>query len=539
MIIARDSLTGTGSMLRLFLRRDRWFLPLVISFPALVQLVFVAAFTATAPTDEARREYAETSVHNAAFTVTYGALHGSSLGELVSWRSGFVPVIVAILVLLLILRHTRSEEAGGRRELVAATAVGRHAALAGAVIEYAAVSFLIGTASALALLASGLPAAGSVAFGTGVALVGLSTASIGAFVAQLTPEAGTARVIGTVIIAVAFVIRGVGDMSEQTGGPLGWLSWLSPISWAGQLRPYSGERWWVVPIVLLISAIITVAALLVSNRRDLGSGVITSRPGPAEAPAALRSPWALAWRLQRGGLISWTAGFALLGLLTGVIGLSIAELLDRSAAGREAVARIGGPGSVVDQYVVGMLMLAGVVAACSAVNAALRLRVEERDGRAELLLAASVDRLRWAAGHLGIALLNGTLAMIAGGIGHGLGLGLMTGDLGADLARVLPGALVQLPVVWLFTALAFALFGWRPRLAVITFGIAAVSLLFGWISGELAPKHWIEHLSVFSYVPELPGGPFTLLPLLIMCLAALILIMAGLLTLRRRDLPVT
>ncbi|WP_152364629.1 ABC transporter permease [Microlunatus speluncae] len=455
-----------------------------------------------------------------------------------TWRSGFIPVIVAILVLLLILRHTRSEEAAGRRELVAATGVGRHAALAGAMIEYAAVSLLIGAASTLALLASGLPAAGSIAFGIGLFLVGLTFAAIGALVAQLTTEAGAARVIGTLIIAAAFVIRGFGDVSAQTGGGLGWLSWLSPISWASQLRPYGGERWWVLPIVAVIIAIIAAAAILVSGRRDLGSGVIAPRPGPAEAAETLRSPLALAWRLHRGGLISWTAGFALLGLLTGAIALSIAELLDRTDAGRAAVARIGGPGGVVDQYVVGMMMLAGVVAACSAVNAVLRLRVEERDGRAELLLAAPVDRVRWAAGHLGFALLNATLGLLATGIFHGLGLGLMTGDLGADLARVLPGALVYLPVTWLYTAIAFALFGWRPRLAVLTFALAAVSMFFGWITGELAPGHWIEGLSLFHYVPQLPGGPVHPLPLLIMILATLILIMVGLRALRHRDLPV-
>ncbi len=477
-------------------------------------------------------------MHNAAFTVTYGALRGSSLGELVTWRSGFLPVILAILVLLLILRHTRSEEVAGRRELVAATAVGRHAALAGAMIEYGAMSLLVGAAATMALLASGLPVPGSIAFGTGIGLVGLTFAAIGGLVAQLTTEAGSARVIGILIIAAAFLIRGFGDVSAQTGGGLGWLSWLSPLSWAGQLRPYSGEQWWVVPIVAVIIAIIVAAAIMVSSRRDLGSGVIMPRPGPGQASPALRSPLALAWRLQRGSLISWTAGFALVGLLIGVIALSISELLDRTEAGRLAVARIGGPGGVVDQYVVGMMMLAGVVAACSGVNAALRLRVEERDGRAELLLAAPVHRLRWAAGHLGFALLNGTLGIVAGGIFLGLGLGLTTGTPGDELARVLPGALVHLPVVWLFTAVAFALFGWRPRLAVITFGLAAISMFFGWITGEIAPGHWIARLSVFEYVPELPGGTFTPVPLVIMTLAAAVLIMLGLLALRRRDLPV-
>ncbi|MFC7618857.1 ABC transporter permease [Microlunatus sp. GCM10028923] len=530
--------TGTGAMLRLFLRRDRWFLPGIIVFPGLVQLVFVAAFTAAAPTAEARQAYAETSLHNAAFSVTYGVLRGSSLGELVTWRAGFLPVVVAVLVLLLIMRHTRSEEAAGRRELVAATRVGRHAALAAAMIEYGAVSLLLGLGSTLALALAGLPVAGSLAYGLGLGLVGCTFAAIGGLVAQLTTEAGTARLIGVMIISAAFLIRGVGDVSAQTGGGFGWLSWASPISWAGQLHPFSGERWWVAAVVAVIIGLVVAGSLWVSGRRDLGSGVVRPRPGPATAAGSLASPFALALRLHRGGLASWAAGFALVGLLTGVVGLSISELLDRTEAGRQAVARIGGPGNVIDQYVVGMMMMAGVVGACSAVNAVLRLRVEERDGRAELLLAGPVDRLRWATGHLLLALVNGTVGIVAGGLFHGLGLGLITGNLGADLARVLPGALVYLPLVWLFTAIAFALFGWRPRLAAITYALAAVSLFFGWITGELAPGHWVARLSVFEYVPELPGGTFTPLPLLIMVGASLVLIMTGLAALRRRDLPV-
>jgi ABC-2 type transport system permease protein len=73
---------------------------------------------------------------------------------------------------------------------------------------------------------------------------------------------------------------------------------------------------------------------------------------------------------------------------------------------------------------------------------------------------------------------------------------------------------------------------------VITYALAGIRLFFGWITGELAPGHGVSRLSVFEYVPELPGGTFTPLPLLIMVYASLVLIMAGLAALRRRDLPV-
>ena len=40
------------------------------------------------------------------------------------------------------------------------------------------------------------------------------------------------------------------------------------------------------------------------------------RLGPAVATPNLNSPLALAWRLQRGTLLAWTVGFAVLGAVT-------------------------------------------------------------------------------------------------------------------------------------------------------------------------------------------------------------------------------
>ncbi|WP_406319622.1 ABC transporter permease [Streptosporangium sp. NBC_01639] len=530
--------TGTGRLVRFALRRDRRLLPLWVLFPALVPPTFVAAFNGGYPTAQARQEYLETSLHNTAFTVTYGPLHGSSLGELVSWRSGFIPVMVALISLLTVIRHTRTEEEAGRRELIGSTAVSRHADLAAALVMTCTACLVLGVLSALVLIGQGLPATGSLAYGFELAVAGWVFAAIGAVAAQLGSSAGSARGIAVVVLGTAFLLRGIGDVSALSGGRWGWLSWLSPIGWAHRLRPFEGEHWWIVALAVCATVALTAVAVALSARRDLGNGLFAARVGPAVAPPGLRSPLGLAWRLHRGSLISRTAGFAVVGLGLGGIAESIGELMNNSSpAAREVLARVGGPGTVVDQYLVGMMTMFAVIAAGYAIQAALRLRAEESGGRAEPLLAAPVDRLRWAGSHLVFALLGPTLGLTAFGTATGLAHGLNTGDLGRDLPRVLAAAVVQLPAVWLFAGLAFALFGLLPRLAAGAFAILLVSLLLGWVGGELGLSQWVLDLSVFNHIPQLPGEEPAVLPLAVLTALTAALILLGLYGLRRRDMP--
>jgi ABC-2 type transport system permease protein len=530
---------GTGKLVRLVLRRDRILLPLWVLAPCLFPLAFVAAFNGGFPTAQARQEYAETSIHNTAFIVTYGPLNGSSLGELVTWRAGFIPVVVGLISLLTVMRHTRTEEEAGRRELIGSTVVWRHAGLAAALVTTCGADLVLGMLSALALINTGLPVAGSLAYGLGLATAGWVFAAIGAVVAQLTTGAGSARGIGIVVLSAAFLLRGVGDVSGQSGGGLGWVSWLSPIGWAHQFRPFNGERWWVLGVAACAVVMLTAVGVALSARRDIGSGLFQSRLGPAVAAAGMRTPLALTWRLHRGSLISRAAGFAVVGLGLGGIAKSIGDLLDHSSvAARDVLARLGGQGALIDQYLVGMMTLLGLASAAYAIQAALRLRAEESGGRAEPLLAAPVARLRWAGDHLAFALLGPTLGLLLFGSAAGLAHGMNTGDVGRELPRVLGAALVQLPVVWVFAGLAFALFGLLPRLAAGAFAVLLASLLLGWVGEELKLSRWVIDLSVFAHVPQLPGGELKVLPLVVLTSIAAALIVLGLLGLRRRDMPV-
>ncbi|TDD10403.1 ABC transporter permease [Nonomuraea deserti] len=533
-----NAFTGTGKLIRLVLRRDRVLLPLWVAFLCVVPVVFVSAFTGAYPTDEARQHYYETSVHTRAFTVAYGLLNGSSLGELVAWRSGFLTFMVGLLALLTVIRHTRTEEEAGRRELVGATAVSRHADLAAALIVTCGACLVLGLASALALIGQGLPAAGSLALGLGFTATGWVFAAIGSVTAQLTTGAGGARAIGVTVLGIAIILRGAGDIAAQVGDGPAWASWLTPLGWAEALRPYSGERWWVLALAAAVVAALSALAVALSARRDLGSGMFQARLGPAGAGPRLSSPLALAWRLHRGPMISRVVGLALVGLVVGAMAASLGTLMDNSgAAARQALARLGGPGTLVDQFLTPMMVMLGLICACFAIQATLLLRNEERDGRAEALLATPVNRLRWAGSHFVFTLLGPALGVVAFGAAAGLAHGLNTGAVARELPRLLSAALVQLPAVWLFTGIAFALFGLLPRLVAGAFAAAVVSMLFGWVGGELQLDQWVVDLSVFEHVPKLLGGDMAITPLLIMTAAAAALVAIGLAGFGRRDMP--
>ena len=112
-------LAGTGALIRLILRRDRILLPIWILWLTIVPVFTAASFAELYPTAAERQVFADTAGSNPALVVLYGPLFDSSVVGLTAWRMGIVPVFVALISLLTIIRHTRTEEEAGRRELLA------------------------------------------------------------------------------------------------------------------------------------------------------------------------------------------------------------------------------------------------------------------------------------------------------------------------------------------------------------------------------------------------------------------------------------
>ena len=527
----RDSFAGTGKLVRLILRRDRFLLPLWILLPALLVVITASTFADLYPTAAAREGLAVT-FSSPSLVALYGPTYNSSIGGLTTARAGAWPIIVALITLLTVIRHTRTDEEAGRRELVSATVVGRNATLAAALIVTVAGNLAAAAVTALGLIAQDMPVAGSIALGLMLATGGIVFAGVGAVAAQLSQTAGGARGISIGVLGLAFVARIIGDTRGVEA-----ISWLSPFGWASRLRPYADEQWWVLLLVAAVFVLLTSAASVLSSRRDLGGGVLPERVGRPSASPALRTSTALAWRLQRPTLLGWIIGAGLYGVVLGGVAAAAVDFLKEAPELQIYFGQVGGAKGLADVFLATILGLLAMIASAYAVQAALKLRSEEESMRAEQLLATSVPRWRWMASHVAFALLGPAVVLAANGLITGVSYGATTGDMAREIPRVLGAAMVRLPAVWVIVGIAVALFGLLPRLARATYGLVLAIFLLAWLGPLFDLPEWVLDLSPFTHVPALPGGEFDLMPLVWLSAIAVVLIAVGFVGFRRRDTP--
>jgi ABC-2 type transport system permease protein len=525
---------GTGALARLALRRDRTVLAASIAALVLIAAASAKGTVGLYPSPASRVAAADAINRSQALVALYGRIYdATSSGALSMIKTGSLgAVFVAMLTVVLVVRHTRADEETGRLELAGGTAMGRRAPLAAALLLALVANLVLAVVTALALIAAGLPVDGSIAFGLAWAGVGLAFAAIAAVVAQVTTSARTATALSAAILATVYIVRALGDTASEGGAR--WLSWLSPIGWAQQFRPYAGNRWWVLLITLAFAAVVASVAFALAARRDLGGGLLPTRNGPASASGLLRSPLALAWRLHRGALLGWGVAFAAVGVLIGGLASSVGSFLDNPNA-RDFITKLGGERGLTDAFMAVELGFAGIVASAFGIQVVMRLRSEETGLHAEPVLATAVGRVRWAMSHVLVAIVGTSLLMALVGAGAGLARGLQGGD-ASLFGPVFVAALVHVPAVWVLAAIVVAAFGLAPRFVAVGWVALAGFVLLGELGPLLNLDHWVMDLSPFAHVPKLPGATFAATPLVALSAVAALLGAAGLAGLRRRDM---
>ncbi|OMI39112.1 ABC transporter permease [Streptomyces sparsogenes] len=533
---SRD-LAGTGTLLRLALRRDRVMLPVWVLAIGLTGSSALGRMKSTYETAADRAEVAHDMNHNGSMRSMLGVAFGDSYGALTAWRVGvFLAAFAGIMSVLLVIRHTREEEESGRQEALSAGMVGRRAGLTSGLltmgIANAAVTLLI------AATLAGEGGAGALALGLGVGLTGLAFGGVAAVAAQITENARLARGLATGAVGIAYMLRLLGDAAEDGSKGSGHvLVWLSPIGWAEYTRPFANERWWALLLPLAFAAVLLAVAYSLAGRRDIGAAFFPPRPGPAFADRSLHGVYGLAWRLQRGTLLGWCIGIALAAAGLGGVSSGADDIVGDSEKNREIIERMGGTQNISDAFLASMISILGVVITVQAVGAVLRLRSEETDQRAEPLLANAVSRLRWAASHLVIAYLGPAVILLAGGLAAGVVYGAASDDLGGQLPRVLGAALSQLPAVWVVTSVVVFLFGLLPAATTsLGWGVVGVVVALGWLGPALDAPQSVLDISPFGHLPKLPGASVSATPFVWLLLLTAVLTAAGLWGLRRRDM---
>lgn len=529
-----STLSGTFTLVRLILRLDRIRIPAWILGISVFLFGSVASFPVAYDT-MAERQARAALMNNPATVVlsgpgygqdsyTYGAMVANEMG-------GMTAVIIALMSVFLLVRHTRGEEESGRAELVRAGVVGRYAPLTAALLTVTGVNVVLA-----AVLGFGLPGilpslslAGSLLFAASLGAVGLVFTGIAAVTAQVIEHGRAASGLASALLALAYGLRGAGDLGDRT------LSWLSPIGWAQSTRAYVDGRWWPLLPALASTLVLVVLAYALRARRDEGAGLVRGRGGRAHASRMLAGPFALAMRLQRGVLTGWTVGYLLFGAFVGAIAEQAARFVESNEMAARYFAQAGG-GNTSETMISTYLSLMAMIAGGYALQSAGILRVEEGAGRAESMLGGSpLSRARWVLAHLWATVLGSVVVLGGAGLGAGLVYAGTTGDLG-NVGPVLGAALAHLPAVWILAGLVALVFGFVPAATGLGWLALAGIVFVGMFGPLLRLPDWASDLSPFAHTPMLPAGDPSYWPLLVLTGIAVVLTAAGVLGLKRRDL---
>lgn len=531
------SLTGTPRLVRLALRRDRirlsvWLLALTVS------TVAVAFSLSNLYADPVNRQEIAATMNSPAGLAMSGPeryLEDYHFGAIMGHQMlAFTGLLAAIMSVLIVVRHTRSEEESGRAELVRASVVGRHAHLTGALIVAVGANLVLAVLLAVGMGPLGLEGitwSGSVLYGLAHASVGIVFAGVAALTVQISEHPRGAAGMGFAAVGAAYLLRAMGD----AGG--GELSWLSPLGWAQYTYVYLDNRWWPLSIALGTTAVVTWSAFALSTRRDVGAGLRSPRPGTGAASRSLLRPTGFALRLHRGLLAGFIAGLALLGVGYGSVIADAEGMLSGIEMIEEALADLGGA-TVVESFASLILMVMAVMASVYVVLASFKPRSEEDSGRAEPVLATGLSQERWVGSHLVVAMIGSAAVMGAAGLGFGATAAAVTGD--AEMIGDLLGAsLAYVPALWVTGGVAVLLYGVAPRAASLAWLVPVYGFLVGYLGQILQFPDWMMNLSPFGHVPQLPAQPMRWAPVALLTALALVLLATGVLGFRRRDLRST
>ncbi len=509
------------TMARAYLRRSRWGLLAWVLLLGLLPALMAVSTAAGYPTQTDRDAFARESMANVSELALRGPVFAASTGGLVAWTLASSGSLVGgVVALIFIVRYARSDEQAGRLELQLAGRATRADQLRAALLVVGGAGVVLGVVAFLGLVATGMPAAGSALLGLVLATSILFFTGVGAVCAQVATDPGVAGRLSAVGLGVFFVIAAIGD---ATGSP---VVWLSPFGWARHAQAYVANLFWAPLVPLALAAALSWLALRLNRVRDYGSGLIPARKGRASARGWLRSPLALAARLQRGTVTGWAVALAFLGLMMG----SVLAGLDQQLAGsafEDFARRHGGEvGEVFFQFV---LYVLAQIATAAALAAVLTLRSDETDGLAEPVLSRAVTRSRWSVARWLVAAGLGAVILLSLGIGGALG----SGRWALPLATI-----AYLPSVLALVGFALALVGWLPRAATaVSWAVLGLLLLLDLFAEfNLLPADAVRVLSPFAATFAGLLGPGLATPLIVLTVIGLGLGAFGVLGISRRDL---
>jgi ABC-2 type transport system permease protein len=490
-------MTGTGAWLGIMWRAQRRRL-LVWVLATVGTLVFTAISVAQLyDTPEKVASYGEAVVSEALIAIN-GHVEGiDSLGGIIQDEFGFIAsFLMPLMGLALVAGMTRAEEDSGRLEALLAGRLDRRAPVAGALVLVVGSVVVMDLGFVVSLLVAGIAVGPAVLYALALGMVTVVFAALAAVFAQVVSHSRGVYALGFVVVALSYVLRGVGDVNDTF-----WV-WLSPLGWLEKTAPFADQqRWWVLLIPMVVSAGLSVLAVVVAGRRDLGAAVYRQGPGKPTASPWLVHPVGLALHGQRGSFLGWLAGSVALGAVMGALAQEIVGAILGNSALSDAM---GITKSSAAEGFLAMTQVYLAIIACGYVVQALgSLRHEEVAGRLEPVLAGSLGRVRWLGAQ--VLMVSGGLVVmvVVSAVAFGATTALSTGDTGY-IGTLLKSGLAYLPAELVIAAAAVLLYGFVPRAFALAWAAFGAVAFIGLLGSGLQLPDWVLNLSPLTHVGNPP-----------------------------------
>ncbi|WP_368505361.1 ABC transporter permease [Alkalihalophilus sp. As8PL] len=530
----KKQFSQTGRMTRFVLRRDRIRLPIWLISIVLITIATATSFTDLYQNEQERQAIAET-MKNPAMTAMVGQGYGLdnyTAGPMMAHQMLlFTAIVVAIMSILLVTRHTRVDEEEGRIELIRSLPVGSLANLSSTMIVLVAANIVLALSVGFGLASlqiESMDLGASLLYGAALGATGIFFAAVTALFAQLSENSRGTIGYSFTVLGVAYLIRAVGDVSNEA------LSWFSPLGWILGTEVYVNNYWW--PIVLTIggSIVVLLIAFYLMTIRDLGSGFLASKPGRKNAPRSLLSPFGLALRLQRTGIIAWAIGMFVLGVSYGSVLGDLESFFSNNEMLTEMLAPIEGV-TLTEQFLTMLMAVISMICTVPALLFMLKLKGEEKKGQIEHLLTRAVSRNQVLGSYLLLSLLFGFVMLFLALVGlWSAGNAVMEEAISFSL--MFKAAMVYLPAIWVMTGLAVFAIGWLPKVTSLSWLYLGYSFLVVYLGSLLQFPEWMGKISPFGHIPEYPVEEIDFVTLCVLTMMAIALIITGFIGYRKRDI---
>lgn len=531
--MGQNIFTNTGKLARLIFRLDRIKIPFWIIGLAIFTLIVPPAFEGLYPNQQDRDAITSTMA-NPAMTAMLGPgnLENYTIGAMTAHEMLLMTaVIVGLMAILLVTKHTRADEEDGRIEMIRSLPSGRlsylNATLAVTCTAFLALTLVIG----FGLFAFGIESMnleGSLLYGAALGGTGLVFAGVTAVFAQLSENSRGTIGWSVAILLGAYLFRAITDISNEA------LSWLSPLGWVSKAEVYSSNNWVPILLMLAISILLFVIANYLNSIRDLEQGFIASRPGRRYAARLLQSPIGLAFRLQRTGFISWAIGMYVLGASYGSIFGDLESFFEGNEMYQQMLQFSEGA-SLVEQFIPTLMIVISLIATIPPIMAINKLRGEEKKGRLDHLLGRAVSRNRLLGSYLVLAVVNGFVMLSLSAIGL-WSAGNAVVENGMDFGMIYSAAFVYYPAMLVMVGLAAFLNGFLPKQTALIWIYIIYSFFVLYLGNLMQFPEWVGQLSPFGHVPQVPVEDATFMPLFILSVIAVGLMIMSFIGFRKRDI---